>query len=616
MATEILNLEVKSDIKGVVVDVNALAVSLKQAELDYVNLNTQVKIQKDVVLKLEKELINLKALQISTPRTAIAGYPQLIKKIKSTTTELALERNGLKDLNNQRAESKILLDQNVQSLGKLQKASKGGKKGFDLLKTGARGFGLALKAMGIGLIISALLFLRNALMGNEKIMKTVTTATNIVSNAVDDFVTVLTDTYTWLTSTEGRFNALGKVITSLITLYFTPLKLQFYQLKLALQVLALGFYEVKARTLGGAEDVRKANEYRAAVRQTGNDIIQVGKDAAAAAVSLYNNLGEATGELVDIYKQVATGVAEIKKDSNKRNTEILGDLRDYKAELLAFKKDLVDKEKDERAKTKLEEIAIARERHLAQLKNLQVEAAERKELEDRINKIYDDQETEIRVKREKEEAAILAKMREENMLAEIEDARDRALKILEIEYNKDLEALKGHENFLELKAELDKKYARGQKALDIQSVKWNDQTTKQKLKLSSDAFGQLSEIMGKESKAGKAAAISQALISTYLGAQESFTSMAKINPVLGYVAAAAAVASGLANVNAIRTGGGGGGGSTTPPAEIQTPAPEMMSGAFELGGGQPVEPTRAYVVSDDITNNQNGLEIIRRRATI
>jgi len=42
----------------------------------------------------------------------------------------------------------------------------------------------------------------------------------------------------------------------------------------------------------------------------------------------------------------------------------------------------------------------------------------------------------------------------------------------------------------------------------------------------------------------------------------------------------------------------------------------MMSGAFELTGGQEVEPTRAYVVSDDITASQNALAIIRRRATI
>jgi hypothetical protein len=60
--------------------------------------------------------------------------------------------------------------------------------------------------------------------------------------------------------------------------------------------------------------------------------------------------------------------------------------------------------------------------------------------------------------------------------------------------------------------------------------------------------------------------------------------------------------------------GSGGGGSSG--ASAMPPAPQMMSGAFELGGGQPVEPARAYVVSDDITNNQNKLAIIRRRATI
>ena len=42
----------------------------------------------------------------------------------------------------------------------------------------------------------------------------------------------------------------------------------------------------------------------------------------------------------------------------------------------------------------------------------------------------------------------------------------------------------------------------------------------------------------------------------------------------------------------------------------------MLSGAFTLGGGQQPEPIQAYVVSDSITNNQNKLATIRRRATI
>ena len=62
--------------------------------------------------------------------------------------------------------------------------------------------------------------------------------------------------------------------------------------------------------------------------------------------------------------------------------------------------------------------------------------------------------------------------------------------------------------------------------------------------------------------------------------------------------------------NATAGGGaasGGGGG---------TPAPEMMSGAFDLSGVNAPEPVQAYVVTDDMTNSQNKLETIRRRATI
>ena len=75
---------------------------------------------------------------------------------------------------------------------------------------------------------------------------------------------------------------------------------------------------------------------------------------------------------------------------------------------------------------------------------------------------------------------------------------------------------------------------------------------------------------------------------------------------------------GLKNIQAIKSASSSGAldGGSTPTATAQPPAPQMMSGAFELTGGQAVEPVQAYVVSDDITNNQNKLAIIRRRATI
>jgi len=57
----------------------------------------------------------------------------------------------------------------------------------------------------------------------------------------------------------------------------------------------------------------------------------------------------------------------------------------------------------------------------------------------------------------------------------------------------------------------------------------------------------------------------------------------------------------------------GGGGSMSAPS---TPAPQMMSGAFDISGGVAPEATKAYVVTDEMSNSQNQLANIRRRATI
>ncbi len=72
-----------------------------------------------------------------------------------------------------------------------------------------------------------------------------------------------------------------------------------------------------------------------------------------------------------------------------------------------------------------------------------------------------------------------------------------------------------------------------------------------KLGAASAVFGQLSELLGKETAAGKAAAIAQTTIDTYMSATKAFSSLADIpyiGPVLGAIAAAIAVASGLSNV--------------------------------------------------------------------
>ena len=144
------------------------------------------------------------------------------------------------------------------------------------------------------------------------------------------------------------------------------------------------------------------------------------------------------------------------------------------------------------------------------------------------------------------------------------------------------------------------------------------------------AIGALGGLMKEGSKAAKATALAEIAVNTGVGfanalriAQQGGMGTGVAAPYttpIFYATQIMAVLSAAAQAKAILGagggGGGGGGGGSIPTPSAQTPAPQMMQGAFELGGGVEPEPARAYVVSDDITANQNKLAIIRRRATI
>ena len=143
-----------------------------------------------------------------------------------------------------------------------------------------------------------------------------------------------------------------------------------------------------------------------------------------------------------------------------------------------------------------------------------------------------------------------------------------------------------------------------------------------KVGIAKNSLNLITAIAGEGSKIGKAAAVASATISGVEGVQNAFTSAQK-SPLTAVMPAYPFIQAGLAGAfSAIQiqkilsgtpaVGGGGGGGGAAP----QTPAPQMMSGAFELSGGVAPDPVQAFVVTDEMTNSQNQLANIRRRATI
>jgi hypothetical protein len=129
-----------------------------------------------------------------------------------------------------------------------------------------------------------------------------------------------------------------------------------------------------------------------------------------------------------------------------------------------------------------------------------------------------------------------------------------------------------------------------------------------------NAMTAFAKLAGEDTKAGKALAVSGALISTYLSAQKAFESQFKPlstvdSPVRGAIAAAAAVASGLANVKAILAVDPSGTTSGGSSPSVQAPNFNVVgtSSVDQLAqtvAGQTNEPIKAYVVGKDVTNQQ------------
>jgi len=144
-----------------------------------------------------------------------------------------------------------------------------------------------------------------------------------------------------------------------------------------------------------------------------------------------------------------------------------------------------------------------------------------------------------------------------------------------------------------------------------------------KLGLYADFAGNLATIFGKSTAIGKAAAIAEATINTYRAAVGAYAALAPIpyvGPVLGAVAAAAAIVAGIANIKKIVEvkipGGGGGGGSV--PTAISNSAPAQRTFAQPAGSSvltqaqlsQPqlnAIPNQNTLTAADIANALKGL---------
>jgi hypothetical protein len=136
----------------------------------------------------------------------------------------------------------------------------------------------------------------------------------------------------------------------------------------------------------------------------------------------------------------------------------------------------------------------------------------------------------------------------------------------------------------------------------------------------------VSDLVGKNTAAGKATAIAATTIDTYLGAQKAYVSQLvpadPSSPIRAAIAAAIAVAGGIKNVREIVKTKVPGAGAVSAPS-ISASAPGSVPQVPTIGNSpitalgaamQPTQPLRAYVVESDVTGTQKRVADIERRA--
>jgi hypothetical protein len=604
---------------------------------------------------------------------------ELVTQFDKVQTEV---NNTTKAVDNFSDKSKKDLKAVQKQSSKTEKGVKGIGKGFKIL-------GGAMKAAGIGLIVGLVAKLTGAFLQNQKIMDGINSVFETVNIVFSQLTTAVINIFDAVQKATGNFTALGKVVSGIVTLALTPMKLSFFAIKLALQQAQLAW----EKSFFGDKDQNTIEELNKGIAQTKLDIVEVGKDAVDASTDIAENFSKAIDEigtsvniattelgkisveaakeqaealvearkaaklasaqqqlLIEKYDQQAEIQRQIRDDdrvglserikANERLNEILEKQQEAQlaqAELsikaarlqlnvnnnienqlaltdaLAEKQGVLASIEGFRSEQKVNEASL--ERELLELQNRRTEAESKLSFEKRRAAAEEIEGELARLERLKEIAVDerefeLTRLQEKinNTNAETQARIDAEIEFAQVKFELD-QKLKASSDKI---TEYNKKKAETDKEID-------KKVNESKVQMAQQSLGQIGSLLSESAEAQKAVGIATALIDTYKG----ITAGVALGFPAAIPAVTAAAATGFATVKSIistklptvkgATGGGGASGGTK---SAQAVAPQAVAPSFNVVGDsgsnqitdaintQGSKPARAYVVSKDITTQQ------------
>ena len=566
------------------------------------------------------------------------------KEVKSVE-ELQKEMKNLGKETKKVAEENSILAKGKKAFADMKAGIKGATAGFKGLKG-------AIAATGLGalLIILTSLFsyFKNSEEGSRKLAIAME-ALGIITGKVMDFFAMLGEKIMWaFTSPKEALMSFADAIKENIMNRFEGLLELIPALGSAIKELFSGNFseagKIAADAVGkvvlGVEDItEKVGDAIEATVEFGKTVVAEVKEAVEVAgklVDQFRGIRDAQQKLIVdnalLNKEMETQ-QKIAEDTNRTYEERKEALEKVGEAQVKLAENLAEQARLEEENLRLQ---ISQECNYDKIEELETSLAEA--IATRI-----DAETALETRRldaqkitaelENEEIARKQTIRDKLAEMELEDVENEFAKAqaeLELAQQKDLEELDRLKATEEEKQKVREFYDGKSKKLNKEKAKFDEllqkQVTENNLQLAASAFSAIANLIGQDSAAGKAAAISAATISTYLGAQKAYTSQMTLtpdSPIRAALAAGVAVATGLANVKAIvatKTPGGGsaGGGSTPSTPSIPTfdPTEAIAAAAGDTdidntvgpesvaSGGGTAGVIKAYVVAEDMTSQQ------------
>lgn len=545
----------------------------------------------------------------------------------------------------------------VEGIGK---STDGAEKGIKGMAKSIKGVGLAIKAAGIGLLLKGLQLLGDAFMKNQKVTNLFNTVFTALSRTLNDFVNFLVNnTGTVIDifkdifeNPQENLKALGKAIKDNIIERFNS------------AIDTLGFLADAFRKVfqgdfkGALESAKEAGkEYvdvLTGVDGTVDKVVETTKKVVKATKEYAVNTYNAAAAQIELNNAAQLSAAQLTGlvEENDRLAETQRQIRDN--ENATFEERIA-------ANNKLKEILETQKEDMLALADINIAAAqaeldnldsienrvalqeainEKKAIEAQITGFMSEQMTNA-VSLENERLEVV-----NSVNAEMMTARQREIEDVRLHYEEQIKLAK--------KAGMDTVGLEEQKSEALRKIRASQ------LQADLDATaGMLSSAaaLQKEGTAGwKATKIAETVVSTYSAAQKAYESMVGIpfiGTTLGAIAAGIAVAAGLKQVQTIKstpiamaTGGivGGYGSGTSDSVNARLSKGEsvinakstrmfkpLLSSINQAGGGvgfadggtldtgsagMTTGIVKAFVVADEMTNEQDRLTNIRRKATI